>query len=71
MDPDSGIDVGYLWEICKGILSGGFIIIGPTLWVFAGILGAFAITRGITRFIRSRSGRGTAASGPIKDITIG
>jgi len=71
LDPDSGIDVGYLWEICKGILSGEFIIIGPALWVFAGILGAFAVTRGITRFIRSRSGRGTAASGPIKDITIG
>jgi hypothetical protein len=39
--------------------------------VFIGVLGAFAVTRGITRFIRHRSASGVEASGPIKDITIG
>jgi hypothetical protein len=35
------------------------------------VLGAFAVTRTINRFIRRRSARGGEASGPIKDITIG
>ena len=55
----------------EDILLGEFIDIGPALWVFLGVLGAFVVTRGITRFIRHRSATGVAASGPIKDITIG
>lgn len=70
MDVDSGIDWTYLWDICRAILIGEFVIIGPALWVFVGILGAFLVTRGITRFIRHRSNNGGAASGPIRDITI-
>ena len=70
MDMDSGVDLSYLWEICRAILLGEFIIIGPALAVFVGILGAFLVTRGITRFIRHRSNSGGAPSGPIKDITI-
>jgi len=71
VDPDTEIDWLYLWDILRAILLGEFIIIGPALWTFCGILGAFLVTRGITRSIRSRSGKGAAASGPIKDITIG
>jgi hypothetical protein len=71
VDPDSGIDWLYLWDILRGILLGEFIIIGPTLWTFCGILGAFLVTRCITRFIRSRASKGAQASGPIKHITIG
>ena len=73
---DDGFDtdsVGWLLtrELIKGVLLGQFIDIGPGLWVFIGVLGAFAVTRGITRFIRHRSASGAEASGPIKDITIG
>jgi hypothetical protein len=70
MDVDSGIDWGYLWDLGRAILLGEFIIIGPALWVFVGILGAFLVTRGITRFIRHRANNGGAPSGPIRDITI-
>ena len=73
---DVGFDtdsVGWLLtqELIKSVLLGRFIDIGPALWVFIGVLGAFAVTRGITRFIRHRSASGVEASGPIKDITIG
>jgi len=73
---DVGIDtdsVGWLLtqELIKSVLLGRFIDVGPALWVFIGVLGAFAVTRGITRFIRHRSASGVEASGPIKDITIG
>ena len=64
-------DLDQLWAILLGIVRGDFIVIGPSLAVFFGILGSFLVTRGITRFIRSRSNRGAVASGPIKDITIG
>lgn len=73
-DGDVGADwVGWLliWELIKDLLRGGFIVFGPAMWVFVGVLGSFAVTRGITRFIRSRSASGVQASGPIKDITIG
>ena len=68
--PD-GIGWLLLWELIKGVLRGGFIVFGPAMWIFIGVLGAFTVTRGITRFIRRRSASGVAASGPIKDITIG
>ena len=74
VDGDFGPDgIGWLltWELIKDVLRGGFIVFGPAMWVFIGVLGAFAVTRGITRFIRRRSASGVAASGPIKDITIG
>jgi hypothetical protein len=64
-------DLDQLWDILLGIVRGDFIVIGPSLAVFIGILGSFLVTRGITRFIRSRSSKGGEASGPIKDITIG
>lgn len=70
MDVEPDIDWAYLWDICRAILLGEFIIIGPALAVFAGILGAFLVTRGITRFIRHRSNSGGGPSGPIRDITI-
>jgi len=73
-DGDFGPDwIGWLllWELIKDVLRGGFIHFGPTMWIFIGVLGAFTVTRGITRFIRRRSASGVQASGPIKDITIG
>src|SRR6185312_14889906 len=73
---DVGFDtdsIGWLltMELIKGVLLGQFIDVGPALWVFIGVLGAFAVTRGITRFIRRRSASGVEAAGPIKDITVG
>ena len=60
---DVGFDtdsVGWLLtqELIKSVLLGQFIDIGPALWVFIGVLSAFAVTRGITRFIRHRSASG-------------
>ena len=60
-----------LRELLEDVLRGNFIVLGPAMWVFLGVLGAFVVTRGITRFIRRRSASGAQASGPIKDITIG
>lgn len=68
--PD-GLGWLILRELLVGVLKGNFIILGPAMWVFLGVLGAFVVTRGITRFIRRRSAAGGQASGPIKDITIG
>lgn len=73
-DGDFGSDgIGwlYLQDLIKDVLLGDFVDIGPAMWVFLGVLGAFAVTRGITRFIRRRTSSGAPASGPIKDITIG
>jgi len=61
----------FLRELLQDVLKGDFIVIGPAMWVFLGVLGAFVVTRGITRFIRRRSASGAQASGPIKDITVG
>jgi len=69
VDIDSS-DLGELLDIVKAMVLGEFIIIGPALAVFVGILGSFVITRGITRTIRSKASR-DATAGPIKDITVG
>ena len=69
LDPALAWDV--LSEILLGILTGEYITLTPALWVFLGVLGAFVVTRTITRFIRRRGAGGGPVSGPIKDITIG
>ncbi|MET0864927.1 MAG: hypothetical protein ABWZ98_11380 [Nakamurella sp.] len=66
-----GIGWLLLRELLADVLKGNYIVLGPAMWVFIGVLGAFVVTRGITRFIRRRSVAGVQASGPIKDITIG
>jgi len=69
------LDPALAWDVLSdtllGILTGEYITLTPALWVFLGVLGAFVVTRTITRFIRRRGARGGPASGPIKDITIG
>lgn len=72
---DVGVDPSVVWDVLRttilGVLTGDYITLTPALWVFVGVLGAFVVTRSITRFIRARSARGGQATGPIKDITIG
>src|SRR6478609_5558524 len=72
---DVGVDPSVVWDVLwttiLGVLTGDYITLTPALWVFVGVLGAFVVTRSITRFIRARSARGGQAAGPIKDITIG
>ena len=58
-----GIGWLLLWELIKDVLRGGFIVFGPAMWVFIGVLGAFTVTRGITRFIRRRSASGRRPPG--------
>ncbi len=72
---DAGVDPNVVWDVLwstlLGILTGEYITLTPALWVFVGVLGAFVVTRTITRFIRRRGARDGQAAGPIKDITIG
>src|SRR6478609_8874330 len=72
---DVGVDPSVVWDVLwttiLGVLTGDYITLTPALWVFVGVLGAFVVTRSITRFIRARSARAGQAAGPIKDITIG
>lgn len=72
---DGGLDPALAWDVISGallgVLTGEYITLTPALWVFVGVLGAFVVTRTITRYIRARSLRGGPATGPIKDITIG
>lgn len=72
---DGQLDPGEAWDLVSAVLldlvTGQYITLSPALWVFVGVLGAFLVTRTITRFIRRRGARGGPATGPIKDITIG
>lgn len=63
--------LGYVRDVIVSVLKGEFIEFGAPMWIFVGILGAFLVTRGITRFIRRRAALGGKQSGPIKDITVG
>ena len=66
-----GSTLGYVRDVIVSVLKGEFIEFGAPMWIFVGILGAFLVTRGITRFIRRRAALGGKQSGPIKDITVG
>jgi len=66
-----GSTLGYVRDVIVSVLRGEFIEFGAPMWIFVGILGAFLVTRGITRFIRYRAALGGKQSGPIKDITVG
>ncbi len=66
-----GSTVGYVRDVVVSVLKGEFIEFGAPMWIFIGILGAFLVTRGITRFIRFRAALGGKQSGPIKDIAVG
>ena len=63
--------LGYVRDVIVSVMKGEFIEFGAPMWIFVGILGAFLVTRGITRFIRRRAALGGKQSGPIKDITVG
>lgn len=69
LDPAAAREV--LLEVARGVLTGEYITLSPALFVFLGVLGAFVVTRTITRSIRRRAAAGGAPSGPIRDITIG
>ncbi len=60
----------FVWDVNVSVVKGEFIEFGAPMWIFLGILGAFLVTRGITRFIRYRAASGGPASGPLKDVTV-
>ncbi len=79
-DTGSLIDISTPWNLTRTyvvnevLLSNNLVnsdgTLTPLIYSFIGILLTFLITRGITRFIRRRSGDGQESSGPVRDIVV-